>query len=465
MSRHFLLRMMIVPVGLILVTALTARAQETQVPIDSAGTIQRINPELESKIALFPEYRDFQEARLYRLTDSSFTLEISYGADGTSQRERRPLTAAQVAELRGRVTRAIAERAPSAGLNQEGRARLLAGTTIMGLGYYGFITSVAIQAESGETAVALYMLGSASSFFIPYLVTSKLNVTNAQANLSIYGGVAGALHGVLLYNLINGSNSNVYSDGLFQGRAMASLLGGITESVCGYIVAGSSKLPEGKVDVIALGGTAGLGLGEAMAYITGFDNTSESAGMMLLGSAAGFAAGNAMANMQHYTPGDAYVLTASCAMSAYALPAMFYLSGLDVSESNGKIHTLATIAGGAAGLVLGHYLVKDHEFSTPHGQYIALGTGAGFALGLGVAYLISPRGGDGSIYVGSALVGGAGAFGLMYSLLQDGNRSRTGSSNLRFDISPIGVAAFALGRGPVAGSDITLPVATMQYRF
>ncbi|MEO5929815.1 MAG: hypothetical protein ABIR47_07775, partial [Candidatus Kapaibacterium sp.] len=320
-------------------------------------------------------------------------------------------------------------------------------------------------AQSGELAVALYMVGSASAFFAPYLITSGHNVTNGQANLSIYGGVAGALHGILIYNLLNGSSTNSGGFEFAQGQAMASLFTGIAESVGGYIIAGTSRLPEGKVDVIALGGTAGLGLGMGLAYVTNFNSTSEAGGMMLLGSAAGFAAGNAIANMQHYTPGDAYVLSTSCALSAYALPTIFYLSGLELSEKNAKIHTITAIAGGAVGMVLGHYLVKDHEFSTPHGQYIALGTGAGAAFGLGVAYLISPRGDDGRIYAGATLVGGVGAFGLMYSLLQNGNIARSGSSNLRFNISPVGMAAFALGREPAAGSDITIPVASIQYRF
>ncbi|MEO5928652.1 MAG: hypothetical protein ABIR47_01855, partial [Candidatus Kapaibacterium sp.] len=87
MRKHFPRRTTIASTILILITALAANAQETQVPIDSAGKIQRIDLELESRIALFPEYKDFQEARLYRLADSSYMLEIYYGTDDKSQRE------------------------------------------------------------------------------------------------------------------------------------------------------------------------------------------------------------------------------------------------------------------------------------------------------------------------------------------------------------------------------------------
>ena len=123
------------------------------------------------------------------------------------------------------------------------------------------------------------------------------------------------------------------------------------------------------------------------------------------------------------------------------------------------------MAAGIGGMVLGHYLVKDHEFSTPHGQYIVLGTMAGAALGTGIAYLSSPDGSNVRLYAGLSMIGGVGAFSLMYSVLQKENRVRSESSNLRFDISPAGIAAFALGKGPAADSRVSVPIASMQYRF
>src|SRR3989339_1301055 len=81
----------------------TAQAQETQVPFDSTGKIQQINSELEQDLHLFPEYQDFQEAKLYRLTDSTYVLELYYKDKAEIIKDRRPLSADEASSLRARV--------------------------------------------------------------------------------------------------------------------------------------------------------------------------------------------------------------------------------------------------------------------------------------------------------------------------------------------------------------------------
>jgi hypothetical protein len=446
-------------VALLLTVAVSfAVAQEVQVPIDSAGRLDRIDRELEQKLGLFPEFKEFQEARLYLSVppdgskDSSFILEITHLVDSRPQRVRRPLSAAEAEELRRKVTARISERSPQITLDQEGRSRLITGTTILGLTYYGLAIPAAFDVQDTKTTVALYMLSGASGFIIPYLSTSHSQVTRAQANISLYGATAGLLHGVLLYGLF----ANDFDAPTMWG---VSVLTGVTEAFVGYHLAGNNDLEEGKGGVITGLGTFGLGFGAATAYLLRADDARPYAGGMLLGTGAGFLVGNVMANMQHYSAGDAQVLLTTGVLGAYTPVGLLILAG----SEDGKVYVSSAMLGSAAGLVLGHYLVRGHEFSDAQGNYIALGTVAGTALGLGTAYLLSSDGSDEKLYAGASLVGSVGGFIVMYSLLEDDAVVRDEGRNWRFQIAPAGIGALLLGRFPA--SDASVPLAGFQYSF
>src|SRR6185295_17972014 len=116
-------------------------------------------------LGLFADIHGLREVLLFQLPDSSFVLELTSAAPhGRVQRDRRPLSAAEALAFRSDVTARIAERARTAGLDQSGRTKLLAGSTILGLGYYGWATAMAADPQDDRAAVAVYMLTAAGSF-------------------------------------------------------------------------------------------------------------------------------------------------------------------------------------------------------------------------------------------------------------------------------------------------------------
>lgn len=108
-------------------------AQEVQVSPDKAGKFDYITTEMESRLNLFPQYKNFLEARLYELSDSTYLLEILHRKNGQRHRERKKLTTKEFREFRRQVSEKLQQHKPETMLNQEGRAKLLTATSLIGL--------------------------------------------------------------------------------------------------------------------------------------------------------------------------------------------------------------------------------------------------------------------------------------------------------------------------------------------
>jgi hypothetical protein len=141
----------------LLVPAGAIRAQEVQVAMDEGDRLLVITADLARRLGLFVEVDGLREALLFRLPDSSFVLEVTSATpQGRVRRERRPLSASQALEFRRDVSARMAERARNAGLDQSGRMKLVGGTTLLGLFYYGWATAVAINSDETCANVAAY---------------------------------------------------------------------------------------------------------------------------------------------------------------------------------------------------------------------------------------------------------------------------------------------------------------------
>ena len=85
--------------------------QDLQIPIDDEARLQRITPELEKELQLFPEYPGFLDARLFRVSDSLFRLEVEYTDEGGTRKALTNMTAAEMPQswtsVRERLSTAI----------------------------------------------------------------------------------------------------------------------------------------------------------------------------------------------------------------------------------------------------------------------------------------------------------------------------------------------------------------------
>jgi hypothetical protein len=440
--------------------AVSSYAQEVQVPIDAEGKLEFIDSEIERDLGMFTDYENFREARLFQISDTSFVLEISYQPQKSLLKVRLPLSAKEAFEFRRKVTERIKLKKPRAVLNQEGRTKLLAGTLALSLGYYGWAVPVTFDVDDGKSFAAIYMLTSGAGFFIPFLGTRDIPVTDAAATLGLYGGTRGIVHGIFLYGLAKGEDAT--------GRGMVGfgMLGSFSEGIAFFSLADRSNMSAGMAEVICIGGDFGIGWGLGAAHLANFFDEDEErsiAGSILLGSATGLVAGKMLAERQQYTRGDAYVLRGAGILGAY-IP----LAVVDMAEpEDDRTYTAAAMVGSVIGLGLGHRLVRGKDFTTGQGTLVNLGELAGGLVGLGVAYLVSPDDDDdnSSLFLTSSALGATGGFWLLYRSFARTAQTHARNPSWNIHLSPEGLLAYAMGKRSSRSSDLTISLAKLEFRF
>jgi hypothetical protein len=446
----------IAAIAVLLALCPAAHAQEVQVPLDHSGRLMRIDAQLAKRLGtLTDQYPGFTEARLFRAADSTFVFEVTMARGGQVLRERVPYTAAGVDSLRASISMRVAEKAPQAALNQEGRALLVTATTLLGLGFYGWALPYAGDVQGDQSAGGLYLLTSAASFFIPFAATDDQAVSYGMTDLALYGSTRGIVHGILVYQLFKGSENTS------QGNVGSALAGSLAEGVGGYIWAQHSDLGAGDAQTIGTLGDFGLleGLGfTALADNYDHNENEAAAATMLAGSAAGIAGGALLAGKRAYSYGDASVMRNAGLLGVFAAEMV-----TDWFNPEDKAYVTAAMIGGPIGLAIGDRLVANTDFNVGQSVLVTLGMVAGATFGLGVGYLSSGANSDnGTALLTSSMIGaGLGFVGTYRSFLPAARASRTGSS-WRIELSPLAALA---AQSPRASAVTSAPLVRVSCRF
>ena len=452
------------PLAALLLCAGAARAQEFQVPLDERGRVTVVGAALASGLGLFvDEYPGFREARLFQAADSSYLLEITVVRGGRTGRQRVPLTAAEADELRRRVGGRVAERAPGAGVDQNGRYLLMGQATLLGLGFYGWALPVILDAE-GTGAGSLYLMTAGGSFFLPYAFTEGRPVSYGMANLSRYGATRGIAHGLLLNQLLFGSPEGYRCEGDVcfdddsdeRTQAAVALAASVAGGIGGYLWARNEDMTAGTANAIGTGGDFGLAGGLGIAYLAGTEDIGErtTAAIALPAAAAGIAAAHRIARNRDYTWGDADVVYTAGAVGVLAGGAVG-----DLLTNEPKPAVAGALLGGAAGLVLGDRWVRGTDFTVGQGSLNRLGTIAGGLVGLGLGALVSVEDEDPTAaFAGAAAGATLGYLGTYNSLARAAREQRGESGPLawKVQVSPAGVVGLASGRTSKSGASTPL---------
>ncbi|MDP8238871.1 MAG: hypothetical protein P9X24_07265 [Candidatus Hatepunaea meridiana] len=434
-----------------------SKAQEAQIPVDEEGKIEYIDSELEQKLGLFTDYTNFREARLFQVSDTLFVLEIYYQSQGRLLKARLPFSKVDVRNFQRKVTEQTKQKEPRVILDQEGRTKLIIGSLALSLGYYGWAVPMSLEVDNGKIIVALYMLTSGAGFYIPLSATRNITVTDAAATLSLYGGTRGIAHGISLAWLLSSKPSA-------QGIVATGTLVSIAETIIGYNIAGKSNMSNGTAETISVGGDFGIGLGLGTAELANLldDRKQAAAGSVLLGSGVGMWGGKWLADRQHYTRGDAYVLSAAGLLGAY-IP----IAVIDIVEpKDDKIYTAASMLGAFVGLSMGNKLVQGKDFTTGQGSLIRLSELAGGLLGAGFAYLVSSDDKDNSaLYLSSSAIGATTGFWLMYRSYSQSAQTSPKDFLWNFRIVPEGLLVHAMNNRISSDLRTPFPLLKLDIRF
>ena len=383
---------------------------EQPAAFDSGGRIHRVGPALRRQLDLFPHVPDFVEARLWRGGDGACVLELEYRLAGAPARQRRTLTSADLDSLRAPFDRYLAARRQGTGYDHSGRGELILDSVVLSLVVYGPSAPVVLDIRGSRPSLAAYMLTSSASFYVPYRLTRRRDVTHAHRHLTQYGATRGLLWGVLLKHLTMGGGE---VRAFFRFANAAS----VASAWAGFRTVSGRGYSRGQAELVGVMGDFGLATGGCLASAVGwYDDDAQKAGdgLVLASAGAGLWLGERLGRSRHYTRGDAYVLRAGGVAGAIASLPFVDATGTD----SDRVYNAALVAGEVAGLVLTDRLLRDRDFTFGEGLIVSGGELAGTLLCLGLTYLADTGGDfDSLAYTTAAAVGGTGGFALTFRFL------------------------------------------------
>lgn len=398
-------------------TGVTATAREILVSFDRDGKVTKLDSSA-AEVSL-PQGLDrsgWIEGTLWRTADGGFVLQIFRQVGSQKVQDRVRLTDVEVDAIRARVEslamtdtkrdpkRDPAELGAPGRLDRRGRAMLLTGGALLGVGFYSWSVPLGADLE-GKTAVGVGMLSAAAGFALPYLPTQRGEVTPGMTNLALWGGTRGALHGYLLRR----ATERRYEPDT-DPRAAAAVLGSLVEGAAGFVIAKQTDLSAGDAHMIGVGGDFGLISGFAFNEMFQVDagdygDEREASATFLIASAVGMAGAAIAAPRTDWTWGDAEVFRA-CGL----LGAAVGTSIATIATDEGRPIAAGAIAGAGLGMFLGRLHLRDREYRPNDAILVELGSVAGAALGAGAAYLLSKENQDESLYISIGTLGALGGF-------------------------------------------------------
>ncbi len=429
-----------------------AHAQvERQITFDEAGKILVVTKSMNDEYKWFEPIETFLEARLFKMNDSSFVLEIMRRADQGNERERRQLSMIDMAALRARIQMSAGSPMETGGLDQSGRSALLWGSTLWSLFYYGTAITAVFSPDGEFSASPTYLIAGGLGYFVPAILTQDANVTAGAASLAVGGMFQGALHGWALGGLISGSNLSART-----GFAL-SVLGGVSETIAGYVIGTNTGISEGAAGVINTTEFYGAA-GGVLAALTIMGNLTDGdasirvlSGLGLLGAAGGVLVGNEIIKSQHITTSDATVYAVTGALGL-GLPYAI-LSAVNPTDVSSRVITGIGLVGAAGGLYLGTRLIDGLDYRENDGTTVLLSTLAGGLVGIGIAQIVKTPEAIWPIVWGSSV----GGFFIGRALARPDIESKS-MGKLDVQFNPLGLV---LG----ARSNVPLPIGSVTYRF
>lgn len=449
----------------IIASSVLATAQEVQIPFDRAGRMYVITRSFNEQHKIITGFDGFVEARLFKIADSSYSLEVVTEVNGGRGRTTRPLTQQDVDALRDRVNNIQAESGyveeeedvTPGGIDQSGRTALLWGSTLWSLFYYGTATSVALNID--EPAIPILLAGG-MGYLVPALLTNNAPVSEGAASLALGGMFQGTIHGWALALLISGENL-VEADQPRLGFGL-SVLTGITESIAGYFIATNTNMSEGRAGVINTTAFYGLLCG-GLTSAAIFDQVEPSSdvaarvggGAALLGAAAGVFVGNAVADGQHYSSGDASMYGITGFLGA-ALP-WVVIATIQPDDLSVTLASSISVASTIGGLWLGDQLVRGKDYRGTDGTISVLSMVGGGLIGLGAAIAVD----DPDLSPALTYAGALGGFAVSLAMAKPRSETKS-TSALEINVNPMGPLML---QRDAYGITRPAPFAIARYRF
>lgn len=391
---------------------------EQPLSFDSRGEVYRLTTEANARAAAFPEFSEFDHLELWR-TPAGPVLEV-YRTDKT--REQMSIAEDRLAHVRQQVDAYVTQRGPLK-LNQEGRGSFLLQQIPLAIGVYGPAVLLITQPEDFRVGAALYLTTASAGFFVPMYTMRNVEMTPAQAHLSIAYGYRGALSGLAISQILALDEASGWA-----GIGLVTSIGG---QFAGYALARDLSL--GQATLVTtyndFGIVDGLGIGAVIRVLSGTESEGR---IVYAGGLAGEVAGTYWGKMRardwNCTEGQV-VVDRTGGILGMGVPISLYYAFTDFSPSanaNMVWVSLLGIGGNIGGVYVAERQMRELPLATGNGYMVAGMTIGGALLGGGLGILTNqPR-----VMVVTAAAGGIAGFYGGIALAKSLQASQNGHASL-----------------------------------
>ena len=321
---------------------------------------------------------------------------------------------------------------------REMRIAFVRSQAILGLASYAPAFAVMVGTEPA-TRLAAYLVMAGGTFFAATEITRQVEITPARQVLSSRMGWRGSINGLWL----------AHAASIRDGEAAAlTLLGGLGGSTAGVLL--GSRLTEGEAVATVVGHDIAFFSTLALTYVidpddsevSGLSESTRLAIPMVVGW-GGYALGRLYAGRAPYevTAGDASLLWLGAGIGATAASVAIAGDWPDQRTIAGTV-----LLGGLAGVWgADRWLVRRFDHTRSEGALVALGSGAGALMGVGLGVLVGGEAerGEPATLAFAALGGVAGIWLTERYAQPAADEGRRFDLSSRVQFSPMGALAAA----------------------
>lgn len=363
-----------------------ANAQElTKTKVAFHEDIYVITKSIENKINYFSDkYPSFHTAELYRLTETSYQLEIEQRKEGEAMIKTRNLSKSEFETLRAEISNKILEEDIVLVSDQSGRF-----LKVQSIALQGFLGGTAIGQLIGDrthsygVAESMPYIGIGGGILGGVLGTAKRDVHLAPTLGYASGAFMGGLHGLLVGTILSDDNS--FDNGSIVLLSSAAF--SVGESLLLQHIVRKNNMNAKRASALRLGNLSGGISGMGLSLLLGGEDVNEYlfTGLTLGGSTAGMILYDRYFRNKNIGVGNMQAIRIMNPI--FTIGSSAVISDLFDLESPASVGAMV-LGSSIAGVFLGEAMFKSGNVSYSESLWYGVGAYGGAILGTGISILV-----------------------------------------------------------------------------
>ena len=228
------LRLILFTISLIVSTV--AYSQLEIIPLCLSKDVYTYTKQLDDTLHLFSNIKGFQKAKFLKQNDSLYFALIYYQREGQLYVTKRKISPSLLNEIRKKIKNLYhpGQQLKQSKFYKNGKLRFNLGNSFYSLFGYAWMIPTAAK-FCDELWIGTYLTSGAVGIFVPMWLTSKSNISVAEAIYKNYGQFKGFGDGIMLYSFVDKKLINK------TATWASSISFSILEGTAGYLIAKKAK--------------------------------------------------------------------------------------------------------------------------------------------------------------------------------------------------------------------------------